>query len=63
MVSTILSVLAVMILVMGIFKIIMARRMGEPVGCILNILILVLMIIAVIEKFCIPVKTYNNNDY
>lgn len=63
MVSTILSVLAVMILVMRIFKIIMARRMGEPVGCILNILILVLMIIAVIEKFCIPVKTYNNNDY
>ena len=63
MVSTILSVLAVIILVMGIFKIIMARRMEEPVGCILYILILVLMIIAVIEKFCIPVKTYNNNDY
>lgn len=63
MVSTILSVLVVIILVMGIFKIIMARRMEEPVGCILYILILVLMIIAVIEKFCIPVKTYNNNDY
>ena len=58
MVSTILSVLAVIILVMGIFKIIMARRMEEPVGCILYILILVLMIIAVIEKFCEHVKAY-----